>query len=118
MHTVVQTLSGLTSPACHGLYIEGREIISHGEIADIHATRGSVLGLLLSAVIDGNGESLRYPSHSAGRLTESCRFELLLRDSIFGDDIAGFILRQNEILNMAGAFDMTPDEQSEAQEND
>ena len=75
-----------------------REVLRRIQIA-----RQAALGAFLSNGISGD-ESVRYPSYSAGRLSDTCRRELYFREQVFADELSCLILRNNMVMERDGGF--------------
>ena len=64
------------------------------DMARIHTQRRVIVGLILSALLDGD-ETQRMPSFHAGPYSDRYRHELQFRGLCFGDDVAGEWLYRN-----------------------
>ena len=64
------------------------------DMARIHTQRRVFVGLILSALLDGD-ETQRMPSFHAGPYSDRYRHELQFRGLCFGDDVAGECLYRN-----------------------
>ena len=64
------------------------------DMARIHTQRRVFVGLILSALLDGD-ETQRMPSFHAGPYSDRYRHELQFRGLCFGDDVAGEWLYRN-----------------------
>lgn len=103
MTQIEEVLSTLATGPASTLYVKADGSATLRDIQHIHSTRRQVVGLCLSHAINGD-ESTRYPSHSAGRLSDAARREFRLREQAWGDELSCLVWRHNVILEQSGAF--------------
>ena len=103
MTQIEEVLSALASGPASTLYVKADGSATLRDIQHIHSTRRQVVGLCLSHAINGD-ESTRYPSHSAGRLSDAARREFRLREQAWGDELSCLVWRHNVMLEQSGAF--------------